>query len=80
MPGWISGRVKDTDAYNDIDRLTEQCLMKKEIDLFLIAAGPAGPAGTVLSARLADNGKTALDIGNLVSSYNTVFPEQLQAE
>lgn len=77
MPGWISGRVKDTDAYNDIDQLTEQCLMKKEIDLFLIAAGPAG---TVLSARLADNGKTALDIGNLVSSYNTVFPEQLQAE
>ncbi|HCR3335994.1 TPA: DUF1792 domain-containing protein [Morganella morganii] len=59
------------------DLLTEQCLMKKEIDLFLIAAGPAG---TVLSARLADNGKTALDIGNLVSSYNTVFPEQLQAE
>nr|WP_236544255.1 GT-D fold domain-containing glycosyltransferase [Morganella morganii] len=51
--------------------------MKKEIDLFLIAAGPTG---TVLSARLADNGKTALDIGNLVSSYNTVFPEQLQAE
>lgn len=69
-------RVKDTDAYNDIDPLTEQCLMKKDIDLFLIAAGPAG---TVLSARLADNGRTALDIGNLVSSYNTVFPEQLQA-
>lgn len=70
-------RVKDTDAYNDIDKLTEQCLMKKDIDLFLIAAGPTG---TVLSARLVNNGKTALDIGNLISSYNTVFPEQVQAE
>ncbi|HGN9341804.1 TPA: GT-D fold domain-containing glycosyltransferase [Morganella morganii] len=70
---------KNKDAYDDIDQLTEQCLMKENIDLFLIALGPAG---TVLSARLTDKEKIAYDIGHLTNSYDTVFsgaavPEQL---
>lgn len=53
--------------------------MKENIDLFLIALGPAG---TVLSARLTDKEKIAYDIGHLTNSYDTVFsgaavPEQL---
>lgn len=70
---------KNAHAYDDIDKLTEQCLMKEDIDLFLIALGPAG---TVLSARLADKERIAFDIGHLTNSYDTAFsgavvPEQL---
>ena len=74
----LSGQ-KNKNAYDDIGQLTEQCLMKENIDLFLIALGPAG---TVLSARLTDKEKIAYDIGHLTNSYDTVFsgaavPEQL---
>ncbi|QXO63601.1 DUF1792 domain-containing protein [Morganella morganii] len=71
--------TKNTNSYDDIDLLTEQCLEKEDVDVFLIASGPAG---TVLSARLADNNRMALDIGHLTNSYDVVYegkesPEQL---
>lgn len=70
---------KNMHAYEDIDQLTEECLTKENIDLFLIALGPAG---TVLSARLAAKERIAFDIGHLTNSYDTVFsgavvPEKL---
>ncbi|RUT67279.1 hypothetical protein CKG00_13570 [Morganella morganii] len=69
----------NTNSYDDIDSLTEKCLEKKDIDIFLIASGPAG---TVLSAKLAGNNRIALDIGHLTNSYDVVYagkdnPEQL---
>ena len=71
--------TKNTNSYDDIDLLTEQCLEKKDINIFLIASGSVG---TVLSARLADNNRMALDIGHLTNSYDVVYqgkesPEQL---
>lgn len=62
--------TKNKDAYDEIDLITSQCMKKKNIDLFLIALGPAG---TVLSARLSDKNKIALDIGHLTNSYDTAF-------
>lgn len=52
---------------------------KKDINIFLIASGSVG---TVLSARLAENNRIALDIGHLTNSYDVVYegkesPEQL---
>ena len=69
------------DADRDLDRLLEAA-NGMEPDLFLISLGPAG---TVLSARLAAAGKRAIDIGHISNSYMNVFskattPERLPAE
>lgn len=61
---------KNNNAYSDIDRVYAECLNKGNVDLYLIALGPTG---TALAARLAKNGKWALDIGHLNNSYDTVF-------
>lgn len=68
---------KNQDAYTEIDHVMQQCLEQKQIDLFLIALGPAG---TALAARLHHQGLRALDIGHLNNSYDTVFLNQPRPE
>ncbi|MEK5756508.1 GT-D fold domain-containing glycosyltransferase [Acinetobacter variabilis] len=71
--------TKNNDAYTFIDDIFQQCIVKKDVDMFLIALGPTG---TALAARLHQYGLRGLDIGHLNNSYDTVFlnkarPEQI---
>lgn len=70
---------ENRNAYSDIDRVFELCMATPDVDIFLIALGVTG---TILSSRLADAGKKALDIGHLTNCYDQVFlgkpvPEKL---
>lgn len=70
---------ENRNAYSDIDRVFELCLATPDADIFLIALGVTG---TILSSRLANAGKKALDIGHLTNCYDQVFlgkpiPEKL---
>lgn len=56
-------------AYSDLGRI-EDILSHRKIDLVLVALGPAG---TVLTSRLANKGIQALDIGHLSASWESVF-------
>lgn len=58
-------------AYADIDRLVN-LLEDDEADLVLISLGPAG---TVLSHRLSQVGRWAIDIGHISDSYRYAFNE-----
>lgn len=59
---------KPTNAFSDIDRVFTEIFEMKP-DLVLISLGPAG---TVLTARLAPHIQT-IDIGHISNSYSTVF-------
>lgn len=70
---------ENRNAYSDIDRVFELCMATPDADIFLIALGVTG---TILSSRLANAGKKALDIGHLTNCYDQVFlgkpvPEKL---
>jgi Glycosyltransferase GT-D fold len=56
-------------AFEDLDRLRD-ALAETEEDLYLIALGPAG---TILAANLAAQGKWAIDLGHISDSYENVF-------
>ncbi|MDJ0313885.1 GT-D fold domain-containing glycosyltransferase [Arthrobacter sp. H35-D1] len=58
-----------TEAFSDIPRLMD-ILSNDDSDLILISLGPAG---TVLTAKLAAIGKRAIDIGHISDSYKNVF-------
>lgn len=62
----IYGRSKH--AFEGLDTLKSE-LLSRDLDLVLIALGPAG---TVLAADLHDLGVQSLDIGHLSNSYNEV--------
>lgn len=73
---------KSTDAYADLDNVIAQCKAQKNIDMFLVALGPAG---TALAYRLSTMGFRALDIGHLNNSYDNALlnaprPELLKFE
>lgn len=59
-------------AYADLDRILEtvETTEYKATDIFLVALGPAG---TVLTHKLALSGRRAIDIGHLPNSYDNVF-------
>ncbi|MCQ9337285.1 GT-D fold domain-containing glycosyltransferase [Corynebacterium phoceense] len=59
-------------AYADLDRILEtvETTEYKASDIFLVALGPAG---TVLTHKLALSGRRAIDIGHLPNSYDNVF-------
>lgn len=63
-------------GFEDLDRVVEE-VSKSSSELFLISLGPAG---TVLAARLAAEGKWALDIGHISDSYLNVFEGQAWPE
>lgn len=56
-------------AYDELDQLESRVLDLRP-DLVLVSLGPAG---TVLSARLAKTGLQALDVGHISASYKTAF-------
>ena len=61
------------DAWSDVPRLVDvvdRLAPGQRADLYLIALGPAG---TVLTHRLAQLGVRALDVGHLSDSYLTAF-------
>lgn len=71
---------KSTDAYEDLDSVVAKCRAMKNVDMFLIALGPAG---TALAYRLDMLGYRALDIGHLNNSYDNAInkaprPESLR--
>lgn len=66
--------ARDADA--DIDRMLE-VTASVDADIFLISLGPAG---TVLSARMALAGKRAIDIGHITNSYANIFKGQASPE
>lgn len=57
------------DAFSDIDRILAEGL-DDDIDVYLISLGPAG---SVLSHRMASIGRRALDIGHLSAAYLNAF-------
>ncbi|QRQ80003.1 GT-D fold domain-containing glycosyltransferase [Glutamicibacter protophormiae] len=59
----------DMDAFHDIERIVAHAELM-EVDIFVIALGPAG---TVLAYELAKRGIRGLDIGHLSDSYLNVF-------
>jgi hypothetical protein len=59
-----------TEAWGDVPRLLDEVRQLPTTDLYLVALGPAG---TVLTARMADRGMRALDIGHISDSYLTAF-------
>lgn len=61
---------KPQNAYSDIENTIKKCQQTTDIDIFLIALGPAG---TAIASRLHKLGYRALDIGHLNNSYDTVF-------
>lgn len=61
---------KNSNAYDDIDNILQACDSKTDVDIFLIALGPAG---TALAYELALKGRRALDIGHLNNSYDNAF-------
>lgn len=58
-----------TGAFQDLERVKDLA-RKSNFDVFVIALGPAG---TVLAAELAAEGRRALDVGHLTASYLNVF-------
>lgn len=60
---------KPANAMGDVDRLVDVA-SKDPADIFLISLGPAG---TVLSNKLAAAGRRAIDIGHISDSYENVF-------
>lgn len=58
------------DAFSDIDRIVDIAHSDAQDRLFLVALGPAG---TVLTSKLAQLGHQAIDIGHISDSYETVF-------
>jgi len=66
-----------TNAYSDIDRLVSVLEKETDIDLFLVSLGPAG---TILTYRLAKLGKWAIDVGHISSSYEHVMEDGLWPE
>ena len=67
---WLSSQPRQ--AYEDLERIHAQALALPKGVVFLVALGPAG---TVLSARLAAEGRRALDIGHISDSYQVAFKE-----
>ena len=65
-----------TDAFEDLPRLHE-ALESADEDLYLIALGPAG---TILTAELAAQGKWAIDLGHISDSYENVFKGAVRPE
>nr|WP_282103400.1 GT-D fold domain-containing glycosyltransferase [Halomonas getboli] len=59
-----------TNAYDDIERLLDEVRRDTSSSLFLVALGPAG---TVLSHRIAQDNRRAVDIGHISDSYSNVF-------
>lgn len=58
------------DAFVEVDRLVDRAIDQPDNLLFLVALGPAG---TVLTHRLANAGRRAIDIGHISDSYENVF-------
>jgi hypothetical protein len=58
------------DAFADLAPLMEELVKGPTHDLYLIALGPAG---TVLAAMLASEGRRAVDVGHVSDSYLNVF-------
>lgn len=61
---------KNSNAYDDLDNILRACDEKTDVDIFIIALGPAG---TVLAYELALRGRRALDVGHLNNSYDNAF-------
>lgn len=59
------------DAFENLGSLKSDCL-KSTADLFLVSLGPAA---TILSAELAAEGRQAIDVGHLASSYENIFSD-----
>ncbi len=57
-------------AYDDLERVLEEAVAARGVDLFLVSLGPAG---TVLAAELSRRGLWAIDIGHLSASYEQAF-------
>ncbi|MFE7407777.1 GT-D fold domain-containing glycosyltransferase [Isoptericola sp. NPDC057559] len=57
-------------AFSDLDRLTDEVLGRADVDLCLVSLGPAG---TILTDRLATGGLRTIDVGHISSSYANVF-------
>ena len=68
--------TKPTNAFSEIDNIIEEAKSKNP-DMFLISLGPAG---TVLAYEMAKQGKRALDIGHISSSYQNAFEGKPVAE
>ncbi|GAA0188020.1 GT-D fold domain-containing glycosyltransferase [Glutamicibacter creatinolyticus] len=65
-----------TNAYSDLGRVSEE-VEKSGADVVLVALGPAG---TILSNRLATSSRQVLDIGHLTASYRAVYEGASQPE
>jgi hypothetical protein len=61
--------TRPIDAFSDLQRLMAELALDSS-DIVLIALGPAG---TVLSSKLAKAGRRAIDIGHISDSYENVF-------
>jgi phosphoglycolate phosphatase-like HAD superfamily hydrolase len=57
-------------AFSDVDRLVAEVRSLPGIDLCLVALGPAG---TVLTRKLAEVGVRTIDVGHISNSYANVF-------
>lgn len=60
----------DKHAFDDLPRLKDEVSRLQDIDLFLVALGPAG---TVLSSELVKSGRRVVDIGHISDSYQVAF-------
>lgn len=67
----------DRHAYADIPRLLDEVQKAVDVDLFLIALGPAG---TVLTGKIAEMGRQAVDVGHISDSYLAAFEEGARPE
>lgn len=61
---------QDRHAYDDIPRIMGEVDKATDTDIFLVALGPAG---TVLSHKIAETGRQAIDVGHISDSYLSVF-------
>ena len=61
---------QDRHAYADIPRIMNEVHKATDTDIFLVALGPAG---TVLSHKIAETGRQAVDVGHISDSYLAVF-------
>ncbi|MFE2656125.1 GT-D fold domain-containing glycosyltransferase [Brevibacterium sp. NPDC059310] len=57
------------DAYESLETVKAECL-NHSADIFLISLGPAA---TILSSELSKEGRQAIDVGHLASSFENVF-------
>jgi Glycosyltransferase GT-D fold len=65
-----------TNGFEDLARMHKELAETKD-ELYLIALGPAG---TVLAAQLAAQGKWAIDLGHISDSYENVFKGAVRPE